>query len=187
MKTVHSVLREKHRRQLLKTESLPLSQQYVPFGGKRLCALKGARPVINRAASAPSRTLGRRKLVRNRFTIDTDVVFDSDPDLSSPPATAASAAAVASPPDTDRWVEEQFDLDEYEDREDEAEVKETDILSDGEEELCRRLARSAAVDGRHASLAASLDSEESEEPASPAEETQRAGEVWVRRESDCEE
>lgn len=49
LKTVHSILREKHRRQLLKTESLPLSQQYVPFGGKRLSALKGARPVINRA------------------------------------------------------------------------------------------------------------------------------------------
>lgn len=49
LKTVHSILREKHRRQLLKTESLPLNQQYVPFGGKRLCALKGARPVINRA------------------------------------------------------------------------------------------------------------------------------------------
>eukprot|EP00069_Balaena_mysticetus_P018639 bmy_11580T0 len=51
LKAVHSILRDKHRRQLLKTESLPSSQQYVPFGGKRLCALKGARPAMSRAAS----------------------------------------------------------------------------------------------------------------------------------------
>uniref|UniRef100_A0A286XC21 TIAM Rac1 associated GEF 1 n=3 Tax=Boreoeutheria TaxID=1437010 RepID=A0A286XC21_CAVPO len=49
LKAVHSILRDKHRRQLLKTESLPSSQQYVPFGGKRLCALKGARPAMSRA------------------------------------------------------------------------------------------------------------------------------------------
>lgn len=54
LKTIHSILREKHRRQLLKTESLPLNQQYVPFGGKRLCALKGARPAINRAGEFQS-------------------------------------------------------------------------------------------------------------------------------------
>lgn len=54
LKTIHSILREKHRRQLLKTESLPLNQQYVPFGGKRLCALKGARPCINRAGEFQS-------------------------------------------------------------------------------------------------------------------------------------
>ncbi|XP_061137576.1 rho guanine nucleotide exchange factor TIAM1 isoform X2 [Syngnathus typhle] len=128
VKTVHSILREKHRRQLLKTESLPLSQQYVPFGGKRLCALKGARPVINRAASAPSRTLGRRKLVRNRFTIDTDIVSDAEPQRE-PGADASERGRLLSSEssDTDRWVEEQFDLKEYEDPE---EVKETDILSD---------------------------------------------------------
>lgn len=34
---------------MLKTESLPRNQQYVPFGGKRLSALKGARPGMNRA------------------------------------------------------------------------------------------------------------------------------------------
>lgn len=49
LKAVHSILREKQRRQLLKTESLPPNQQYVPFGGKRLCALKGARPAMDRA------------------------------------------------------------------------------------------------------------------------------------------
>uniref|UniRef100_A0A8C6M5X8 TIAM Rac1 associated GEF 1 n=1 Tax=Nothobranchius furzeri TaxID=105023 RepID=A0A8C6M5X8_NOTFU len=120
LKTVHSILREKHRRQLLKTESLPLNQQYVPFGGKRLSALKGARPVINRAASAPTRTLGRRKLVRNRFTIDTDIHDQQQQsELTG---------------DTDRWVEEQFDLEEYEDQE---EVKETDILSDEDDEFCQ--------------------------------------------------
>ncbi|XP_068188075.1 rho guanine nucleotide exchange factor TIAM1 isoform X2 [Antennarius striatus] len=62
LKAVHSILREKQRRQLLKTESLPPSRQYVPFGGKRLCALKGARPSMSRAASAPTRTLARRTL-----------------------------------------------------------------------------------------------------------------------------
>lgn len=54
LKAVHSILREKQRRQLLKTESLPPNQQYVPFGGKRLCALKGARPTMNRAGIASS-------------------------------------------------------------------------------------------------------------------------------------
>ncbi|KAJ8391472.1 hypothetical protein AAFF_G00089460 [Aldrovandia affinis] len=135
LRTVHSILRDKQRRQLLKTESLPPSQQYVPFGGKRLCALKGARPAMNRAVSAPARTLGRRKLVRNRFTIDTDIVFDSgparDPPACSPPSQQPQQeqqAVLAG--DTDRWVEEQFDLDRYEDQE---EVKETDILSDDED------------------------------------------------------
>nr|XP_033805419.1 T-lymphoma invasion and metastasis-inducing protein 1 isoform X2 [Geotrypetes seraphini] len=51
LKSVHSVLRDKHRRQLLKTESLPNAQQYVPFGGKRLCALKGARPMMSRTGN----------------------------------------------------------------------------------------------------------------------------------------
>ncbi|XP_056139199.1 rho guanine nucleotide exchange factor TIAM1-like [Lampris incognitus] len=144
LKTVHSILREKQRRQLLKTESLPLSQQYVPFGGKRLCALKGARPAINRAVSVPTRTLGRRKLVRNRFTIDTDIVFDGEPDqeLTSPQELDSQQQQEKQQQqqerhqqselagDTDRWVEEQFDLEEYEDQE---EVKETDILSDDDD------------------------------------------------------
>ncbi|XP_066555933.1 rho guanine nucleotide exchange factor TIAM1 isoform X1 [Amia ocellicauda] len=124
LKNVHSILRDKQRRQLLKTESLPPNQQYVPFGGKRLCALKGARPAMNRAVSAPTRTLARRKLVRNRFTIDTDIVFDGTPAKEPPPQQPVLAA------DTDRWVEEQFDLGQYEDQE---EVKETDILSDDDE------------------------------------------------------
>ncbi|XP_074527920.1 rho guanine nucleotide exchange factor TIAM1-like [Halichoeres trimaculatus] len=148
LKAVHSILREKQRRQLLKTESLPPNQQYVPFGGKRLCALKGARPSMNRAASAPSRTLARRKLVRNRFTINTDLVFhgnnnsssDSDPSSHSP----LSQHAFLQPhkpqgEDTDRWVEEQFDLARYEDQGeciDMAQVKETDILSD-DDEYCK--------------------------------------------------
>ncbi|XP_041128032.1 T-lymphoma invasion and metastasis-inducing protein 1-like isoform X1 [Polyodon spathula] len=128
LKTIHSVLRDKQRRQLLKTESLPPNQQYVPFGGKRLCALKGARPVMNRAVSAPSRTLGKRKLVRNRFTIDTDSVFECNPATETQQQPQPQQAAISA--DTDRWVEEQFDLDQYEDQED---VKETDILSDDDE------------------------------------------------------
>ncbi|TSK67202.1 T-lymphoma invasion and metastasis-inducing protein 1 [Bagarius yarrelli] len=122
LKMVHSILRDKQRRQLMKTESLPPSQQYVPFGGKRLCALKGARPAMSRAASAPTRTLGRRKLVRNRFTIDTDIVFDTDAEADSPDSQTS-----LQPGDTDRWVEEQFDLQRYEEQE---QAKETDLLSD---------------------------------------------------------
>uniref|UniRef100_A0A3B3RGX5 TIAM Rac1 associated GEF 1 n=1 Tax=Paramormyrops kingsleyae TaxID=1676925 RepID=A0A3B3RGX5_9TELE len=128
LKMVHSVLRDKQRRQLLKTESLPLSQQYVPFGGKRLCALKGARPAMNRAVSAPTRTLGRRKLVRNRFTIDTDM--PATPGTPGTPETPDGPGELVHG-DTDRWVEEQFDLDRYE--QEQEEVKETDILSDEDE------------------------------------------------------
>lgn len=49
LKAVQSILREKQRRHILKTKSMPLNQKYVPFGGKRLTALKGARPAMNRA------------------------------------------------------------------------------------------------------------------------------------------
>ncbi|XP_042286382.1 rho guanine nucleotide exchange factor TIAM1 isoform X2 [Thunnus maccoyii] len=166
LKAVHSILREKQRRQLLKTESLPPNQQYVPFGGKRLCALKGSRPTMNRAASAPSRSLARRKLVRNRFTIDTDLVFhgnnnnsnDSDPSRhSSYPSSYSSLSnhglLQSHKPqgeDTDRWVEEQFDLGRYEDQGegiDVGQVKETDILSD-DDEYCKsvRAASSEPID-----------------------------------------
>uniref|UniRef100_A0A7N8XYX2 TIAM Rac1 associated GEF 1a n=1 Tax=Mastacembelus armatus TaxID=205130 RepID=A0A7N8XYX2_9TELE len=145
LKAVHSILREKQRRQLLKTESLPPNQQYVPFGGKRLCALKGARPAMNRAASAPSRTLAHRKLARTRFTIDTDMVFHgnnnsidslapSHPTFYSPLSQHQSHKAQEV--DTERWVEEQFDLGCYEDQGegvDVEQVKETDILSDDDE------------------------------------------------------
>ncbi|XP_006886820.1 PREDICTED: T-lymphoma invasion and metastasis-inducing protein 1-like isoform X2 [Elephantulus edwardii] len=135
LKAVHSILRDKHRRQLLKTESLPSSQQYVPFGGKRLCALKGARPAMSRAVSAPSKSLGRRRrrLARNRFTIDSDAVSAGSPERESqqPPGGG----------DTDRWVEEQFDLAQYEEQED---IKETDILSD-DDEFCES-AKGASAD-----------------------------------------
>ncbi|KAK5868910.1 hypothetical protein PBY51_009884 [Eleginops maclovinus] len=177
LKTVHSILREKHRRQLLKTESLPLNQQYVPFGGKRLCALKGARPAINRAASAPTRTLGRRKLVRNRFTIDTDIVFDGEPDqdITSPQEPDSNLLQQDKDPgqqlqqselagDTDRWVEEQFDLEEYEDQE---EVKETDILSDEDDEFSQSpRALSSKANLEASVMALSLESEETEESES---------------------
>ncbi|XP_074535449.1 rho guanine nucleotide exchange factor TIAM1-like [Halichoeres trimaculatus] len=205
LKTVHSILREKHRRQLLKTESLPLNQQYVPFGGKRLCALKGARPAINRAASAPTRTLGRRKLVRNRFTIDTDIVFDGEPeqDLPSPQDTDSNRTKQGGEPDqqhhsdlagdTDRWVEEQFDLEEYEDQE---EVKETDILSDEDDELCKASRAPPTEDDLEAPvMALSLESEGTEEseslkspsvvetPNDDVEDLKQAGkdDIWVRR------
>uniref|UniRef100_A0A8C5BSR8 TIAM Rac1 associated GEF 1 n=1 Tax=Gadus morhua TaxID=8049 RepID=A0A8C5BSR8_GADMO len=163
LKAVHSVLREKQRRQLLKTDSLPSGQQYVPFGGKRLCPLKGSRPTMDRAVTCdvpePSRTLRRRKLTRNRFTIDTDLVLHAGdhldhpgPPSDRPPSTyhyAPLAQYTPRPPPppppqqqqpqagvTDLWVEEQFDLARYGEVETDAMgglVKETDILSDDDE------------------------------------------------------
>ncbi|CAB1333313.1 unnamed protein product [Coregonus sp. 'balchen'] len=164
----------KQRRQLMKTDSLPPNQQYVPFGGKRLF-------------SAPSRTLGRRKLVRNRLTIDTDLVLhgnheDSDSNSSHsthdyshqpqpshnpllPTQKPQQRTLLATGGDTDRWVEEQFDLDCYVDQggvtgeerrmegrmeggmegrmEGGMEVKETDILSD-DDEYCKSVRASSA-------------------------------------------
>nr|XP_012636378.1 T-lymphoma invasion and metastasis-inducing protein 1 [Microcebus murinus]XP_012636379.1 T-lymphoma invasion and metastasis-inducing protein 1 [Microcebus murinus]XP_012636380.1 T-lymphoma invasion and metastasis-inducing protein 1 [Microcebus murinus]XP_012636381.1 T-lymphoma invasion and metastasis-inducing protein 1 [Microcebus murinus]XP_012636382.1 T-lymphoma invasion and metastasis-inducing protein 1 [Microcebus murinus]XP_012636383.1 T-lymphoma invasion and metastasis-inducing protei len=151
LKAVHSILRDKHRRQLLKTESLPSSQQYVPFGGKRLCALKGARPAMSRAVSAPSKSLGRRRrrLARNRFTIDSDAVSASSPEKESqePPGGG----------DTDRWVEEQFDLAQYEEQDD---IKETDILSD-DDEFCESVkGGSADTDLQERLQAASISQRE---------------------------
>lgn len=117
-------------------------------------------------ASAPSRTLARRKLVRNRFTIDTDLVFhgnnnnsnDSDPSQhSSYPTLSQHALLQSHKPqgeDTDRWVEEQFDLGCYEDQGDGidiGQVKETDILSD-DDEYCKSVraasAEPADLDGK---------------------------------------
>uniref|UniRef100_A0A8C9NK14 TIAM Rac1 associated GEF 1 n=1 Tax=Serinus canaria TaxID=9135 RepID=A0A8C9NK14_SERCA len=161
LKAVHSILRDKHRRQLLKTESLPSSQQYVPFGGKRLCALKGARPAMNRAVSAPSKSLGRRRrrLARNRFTIDSEAIHGSSPEKE--PAQGG---------DTDRWVEEQFDLAQYEEQED---IKETDILSD-DDDFCE------------AARGAQRELRERKQAALPAINGAAEGHgeevIWVRRE-----
>ncbi|XP_075958443.1 rho guanine nucleotide exchange factor TIAM1 [Anarhichas minor] len=157
LKAVHSILRDKQRRQFLNTETLPPNQQYVPFGGKRLCALKGMRPAMNRAASPPSRTLSRRKLVRNRFTIDTDLVFHGNKDSnnsdtshqSSYPPLSQHALPQSNKPqgeDTDRWVEEQFDLACYDERGvgiDVGQMKETDILSD-DDEYCKSVRAASA-------------------------------------------
>ncbi|XP_051963529.1 rho guanine nucleotide exchange factor TIAM1-like isoform X3 [Xyrauchen texanus] len=172
LKMVHSILRDKQRRQLLKTESLPLSQQYVPFGGKRLCALKGARPAMNRAVSAPTRTLGRRKLVRNRFTIDTDIVFDTEPDSDSPDSQHAEQQGVVPAGDTDRWVEEQFDLQHYEEQE--HDVKETDILSEDDDFCLSALSPSTEPDmeGPFSTLSLEGDTAEEEEK----EEEEQGGE-----------
>lgn len=111
--------------------------------------------------------------MRNRFTIDTDIVFDGEPeqDLASPQETDSNRLQQDDEPDqqqqpelagdTDRWVEEQFDLEEYEDQE---EVKETDILSDEDDEFCQTpRAPSAEVDLEAPVMALSLASEETEE------------------------
>lgn len=93
--------------------------------------------------------------MRNRFTINTDLVFhgnnnsssDSDPSSHSP----LSQHALLQPhkpqgEDTDRWVEEQFDLARYEEQGeciDMAQVKETDILSD-DDEYCKSVRAASA-------------------------------------------
>lgn len=87
------------------------------------------------AVSAPSKSLGRRRrrLARNRFTIDSDAISASSPEKEpqQPPGGG----------DTDRWVEEQFDLAQYEEQDD---IKETDILSD-DDEFCES-AKGSSVD-----------------------------------------
>lgn len=101
------------------------------------------------AVSAPSKSLGRRRrrLARNRFTIDSEAVHSSSPEKE--PAQPAQGG------DTDRWVEEQFDLAQYEEQED---IKETDILSDDDDfceaargvqrELRERLQATSLAGGR---------------------------------------
>ncbi|NWR92314.1 TIAM1 protein, partial [Furnarius figulus] len=180
LKAVHSILRDKHRRQLLKTESLPSSQQYVPFGGKRLCALKGARPAMNRAVSAPSKSLGRRRrrLARNRFTIDSDAVYTSSPEKEPQHPSHGG--------DTDRWVEEQFDLAQYEEQED---IKETDILSDDDEycEAVRERLQAASITGQpcrgdaHAAHVAQLQKQAALPPINGDAEGHGQEVIWVRR------
>lgn len=93
--------------------------------------------------------------MRNRFTIDTDLVFhgnNNDSKDSDPPSSPLSQHALLQSPkpqgeDTDRWVEEQFDLGGYEERGEEgvnvAQVKETDILSD-DDEYCKSVRASSA-------------------------------------------
>lgn len=160
------------------------------------------------AASAPTRTLGRRKLVRNRFTIDTDIVFDGEPEQELAPVDkpgdddggrgdgdgGQQPELLAG--DTDRWVEEQFDLDEYEDQD---ELKETDIVSDEDDAAALRgRAVEADLEARITALSlASEETEESESLVSPEEDAKpspRAGkngededtaEVWVRRGQSC--
>lgn len=96
------------------------------------------------AVSAPPRTLGRRKLIRNRFTIDTDVIFDNgcsrDPSASANSPPRRQPSPPQTPRDTDRWVEAQFDLRLYDRQSD---VKETDILSD-DDEYCESVKGSSA-------------------------------------------
>lgn len=90
--------------------------------------------------------------MRNRFTIDTDLTFhgnnnnnscnDSDPAQLYLPLSRHALLQSQKPQgeDTDRWVEEQFDLHCYEDQGGEGvdmgQVKETDILSD-DDEYCK--------------------------------------------------
>uniref|UniRef100_A0A8C7XMD1 TIAM Rac1 associated GEF 1a n=1 Tax=Oryzias sinensis TaxID=183150 RepID=A0A8C7XMD1_9TELE len=113
LKAVHSILREKQRRQFLKSESMPSNQQYAPFGGKRLYFLKGARHSVNRTGA---------------HFVPTLIFQDTDNNK-----------------DTDRWLEEQFNLGCYEDQCNSIEetVKETDILSD-DDEYCKSVRSDSA-------------------------------------------
>ncbi|KAM8835008.1 rho guanine nucleotide exchange factor TIAM1 [Synchiropus picturatus] len=172
LKALHSILREKQRRQLLKTQALPPSQQYVPFGGRRLCALKGPPPAAHRAASAP-----RRRLVRKRFTVDTDLVFHGDNNNGPRPPGE----------DTQRWVEEPRDLGPCHEACGATQVKETDILSDGDE-YCASV-RAAGLEARMRGPGVSGQTRrEAPDPPSlqlaplkPCGAEGAAGEVWVQR------
>lgn len=95
--------------------------------------------------------------MRNRFTIDTDIVFDGEPDQDSPLSPLSpeepegqgqkegQGRGEVQAGDTDRWVEEQFDLERYEEEQEAqqetqvkggGDVKETDILSD-DDDFCQ--------------------------------------------------
>ncbi|XP_016386021.1 T-lymphoma invasion and metastasis-inducing protein 1-like [Sinocyclocheilus rhinocerous] len=118
-------------------------------------------PQLATFVSAPTRTLGRRKLVRNRFTIDTDIVFDTEPDSDSPDSQHAQQQGIVPAGDTDRWVEEQFDLQRYEEQE--QDVKETDILSDDDEFCQSALSPSTDPDVEGPLSALSLEGDTAEE------------------------
>lgn len=86
-------------------------------------------------------------MVRNRFTIDTDLVFHGNNNNShdlDPPLSHHALLQSHKPQgeDTDRWVEEQFDLGRYEEP-GEGVVKETDILSD-DDEYCKSVRAASA-------------------------------------------
>lgn len=98
--------------------------------------------------------------MRNRFTIDTDIIFhgnnnnncssaDPDPSQLYVPLTQQALLQTQKPQgeDTDRWVEEQFDLRRFEEQVqavDMEQVKETDILSD-DDEYCKSVRAAAAA------------------------------------------
>lgn len=112
--------------------------------------------------TAPFRNLTRRRLVRSRITVDTDLVFHGDNNncyIDAGPSQRSSYPSSSSPhfyhgphqshepqgEDTDCWVEEQFNLSRYEDQCDGVkQVKETDILSD-DDEYCKSV-RPAALE-----------------------------------------
>lgn len=103
--------------------------------------------------------------MRNRFTIDTDIIFHGnnnnnsgggggggsvlDPSQLYVPLTQHALLQSQKPQgeDTDRWVEEQFDLRRFEEQVqavDMEQVKETDILSD-DDEYCKSVRAAAAA------------------------------------------
>lgn len=105
--------------------------------------------------------------MRNRFTIDTDIIFhgnnnnncsgdggggnDLDPSQLYVPLTQHALLQSQKPQgeDTDRWVEEQFDLRRFEEQVqavDMEQVKETDILSD-DDEYCKSVRAAASLAG----------------------------------------
>lgn len=116
--------------------------------------------------------------MRNRFTIDTDLTFhgnnnnnscnDSDPSHLYLPLSQHALLQSQKPhgEDTDRWVEEQFDLHCYEDQGegvDMGQVKETDILSD-DDEYCKSVRAPSAepsdLEGKMEELCVSATQEE---------------------------
>lgn len=87
--------------------------------------------------------------MRNRLTIDPDLIYHGINNNSNNPDSSYHPSLQSHKPqgqDTDRWVEEQFDLGCYEDQGegiDIGQVKETDILSD-DDEYCKSVRAASA-------------------------------------------
>ncbi|KAF6720531.1 T-lymphoma invasion and metastasis-inducing protein 1 [Oryzias melastigma] len=129
LKAVHSILREKQRRQLLKSESLPPNQQ---------CA------VVREQSSFSSIS-----------DVESQKGSDEQDNRGLRPDRSRQQQHQPQKPhreDTDRWLEEQFNLGSYEEQceSTEEKVKETDILSD-DDEYCKSV-RSDSADGLKAGM-----------------------------------
>ncbi|KAF4791651.1 T-lymphoma invasion and metastasis-inducing protein 2 [Turdus rufiventris] len=175
----------KQKKKLGGSHRASIYEDWDPFRFRHMIPLEALQVrALASAVSAPSKSLGRRRrrLARNRFTIDSEAVHGSSPEKE--PAQGG---------DTDRWVEEQFDLAQYEEQED---IKETDILSDDDDfceaargaqrELRERLqatslGRACPPGDGHAARMAQLRKQAALPAINGAAEAHGDEVIWVRR------